>query len=427
MSEVAAESNVETTRKSQHIETSLYPAIFFLKLLGIWHFEGKIGVLYRMYGHIMLFLVGSLYAASMLMYVIEVWGNLHEMTDAIYLLVTIISLTLKCTLLDYKQMIAMISLLSSEHFNRHVPEQDVFINTAMYICKRNSIVYLLMCTTVCWSWLVIPVITGAYQVKKLPFKGWYPFKTDSSPVYEMTCMYQFLGVWFGALINASMDTLASGLMVQACGQLEVLKHSLAHIRQQALRALNRHDETCSCGDKVWQCLRPVHLTQNSANFEQEVYKQVVQCILHHQAIVEFVNKLESTFTASIFAQVCAGAIAICITGVELSILDPYSFEFVTVSLYCMAITVEIFFYCWYGNELFLTSTTVGDAVYMSDWHRFGPRVNKLLFIIMERSKRPLRLTAGKLFQLSLDTFTSILRSAYSLCAVIRQMDMEYEA
>lgn len=114
-------------------------------------------------------------------------------------------------------------------------------------------------------------------------------------IYQLECD-SISGVWFGALLNGSIDTLTSGLMIHACSQLEVLKHSLTHIRQRAMRALHQHDELCSCGDDIWRCLRPVHLTQNTADLEQEVYKQLTQCILHHQAIFELVLKRNNCLT-----------------------------------------------------------------------------------------------------------------------------------
>ncbi|KAF2885570.1 hypothetical protein ILUMI_20603 [Ignelater luminosus] len=53
------------------------------------------------------------------------------------------------------------------------------------------------------------------------------------------------------------------------------------------------------------------------------------------------------------------------------------------------------------------SAKIGDACYMSEWINCGPSVRKSLFIIMERAKRPLELTAGGFVSLSLDTLVSV--------------------
>ncbi|KAJ8943459.1 hypothetical protein NQ314_009741 [Rhamnusium bicolor] len=51
------------------------------------------------------------------------------------------------------------------------------------------------------------------------------------------------------------------------------------------------------------------------------------------------------------------------------------------------------------------SNTVTTAIYMSEWYNFDQKSKKALIILMERAKRPMMVTAGKLLDLSLATFT----------------------
>lgn len=44
---------------------------------------------------------------------------------------------------------------------------------------------------------------------------------------------------------------------------------------------------------------------------------------------------------------------------------------------------------------------------MSDWHKLSPRSRKLLLILMERAKRPIMLSVGKVINLNLATFMSV--------------------
>lgn len=57
--------------------------------------------------------------------------------------------------------------------------------------------------------------------------------------------------------------------------------------------------------------------------------------------------------------------------------------------------------------MYLQSENVKDACYQSDWVDFNLKVRKSLFIIMERSKRPVYLTAGGFANLSLDSYKSV--------------------
>lgn len=57
--------------------------------------------------------------------------------------------------------------------------------------------------------------------------------------------------------------------------------------------------------------------------------------------------------------------------------------------------------------VFSQSFEVGNACFMSEWYKFGPRRNKMLFLIMERSKRPLTISAYKFSVLSLSAYIKV--------------------
>lgn len=64
----------------------------------------------------------------------------------------------------------------------------------------------------------------------------------------------------------------------------------------------------------------------------------------------------------------------------------------------------------YVLNALLQSEKLRDACYMSDWINCGMSVRKTLFIIMERTKRPLQLSAANFIVLSLDTLVSVSQS-----------------
>ncbi|KAF2897567.1 hypothetical protein ILUMI_08608, partial [Ignelater luminosus] len=76
------------------------------------------------------------------------------------------------------------------------------------------------------------------------------------------------------------------------------------------------------------------------------------------------------------------------------------------TLFLMAVATEVVLLCVAGNEVTLQSEKIRDACYMSRWFECGSTVRKTLFIIMERTKRPFRLSAANFVFLSLDTLVS---------------------
>lgn len=53
------------------------------------------------------------------------------------------------------------------------------------------------------------------------------------------------------------------------------------------------------------------------------------------------------------------------------------------------------------------STDLGEACYMTQWYEFDLQSQKTILTIMERSKRPVVLTAGKFFSLTLGTLARV--------------------
>jgi hypothetical protein len=53
------------------------------------------------------------------------------------------------------------------------------------------------------------------------------------------------------------------------------------------------------------------------------------------------------------------------------------------------------------------SNGLTTAVYMSRWYEYDIKSRKALIILMERSKKPIVITVGKVVELSLATFTLV--------------------
>ncbi|XP_026481450.1 odorant receptor 49a-like [Ctenocephalides felis] len=69
----------------------------------------------------------------------------------------------------------------------------------------------------------------------------------------------------------------------------------------------------------------------------------------------------------------------------------------------------------------LQSGLLPQAAFSSSWMNAEMPVKKNIIIFMERSKRPLKIYAGKMLELSLQTFSTIINSSYRYYAVLQHM------
>ncbi|KAG5343219.1 OR94B protein, partial [Acromyrmex heyeri] len=100
-----------------------------------------------------------------------------------------------------------------------------------------------------------------------------------------------------------------------------------------------------------------------------------------------------------------------------------SVGFLSLTLYLGCMLFQVFFYCWYGNELQLKSKGIGDAIYSSNWTIATTRDRRSLLFVMATSQKGLKLSYYGIFNLALDTFTWILKTSYSTFNVLQQTSM----
>ncbi|XP_049790222.1 uncharacterized protein LOC126195640 [Schistocerca nitens] len=79
------------------------------------------------------------------------------------------------------------------------------------------------------------------------------------------------------------------------------------------------------------------------------------------------------------------------------------------SCYLTVVLVELFMYCWFGDDLITESENVTMAAYtaVTSLQGFPADVRKSLLIVMTRAQRPLRITAGGLFPFCRESFVSV--------------------
>ncbi|KAJ3656608.1 hypothetical protein Zmor_015673 [Zophobas morio] len=269
-------------------------------------------------------------------------------------------------------------------------EQEIIIEDCRTTCRRTSLLFLVFCMLGFVTWGITPFFEGDY---KLPIDVWLPYDvTQNSVVYFMTFFYVLAGAGNGAISNGALDPLVAGMTYFATCQIKILKNNLQHLGEQ-----------------------PEAKTSN----KKSIYEQIMHCVSHHNIIIEFVEKVEKVYSCVAFTQFSASVLVICICCFKLSRISPFSMSFVWMVTFLCTMLSEIFLYSFFGTTLYEENQTLIQAVYMGKWYEYDLKSRRALIILMERSRRPMNVTAGKILDLSLETFTTILRRAYSLLAVLK--------
>ncbi|XP_032669824.1 uncharacterized protein LOC116843478 [Odontomachus brunneus] len=98
------------------------------------------------------------------------------------------------------------------------------------------------------------------------------------------------------------------------------------------------------------------------------------------------------------------------SGILIQFIIPY-----------FAVTIEAFVFCFAGEYLSTKSRSIGDAAYEAVWYDLSPSECRILLFMILRSQKRLTISAGKVMDLSLEGFTSVMKASASYISVLHAM------
>ncbi|XP_025265465.1 putative odorant receptor 85d [Camponotus floridanus] len=196
---------------------------------------------------------------------------------------------------------------------------------------------------------------------------------------------------------AAFDILYVTLIEYCCGLFESLRYRLE----------NAFDYKNNNGDII--------LTQNTS------YSNIVYCIRRHTETMQFIAIMESMYNIPFFVHVGFLLICLSIVGFQMITNTENINNFIKHYSYMNALLINIFFENLQGQKVIDSSEKVFESVYNTKWYNMPIATQKLLIMIMLTSKKPLKLTIGKLFALSYITFNAVIRASSSYFMLLRSL------
>ncbi|XP_067206888.1 odorant receptor 4-like isoform X2 [Linepithema humile] len=222
-----------------------------------------------------------------------------------------------------------------------------------------------------------------------------PLDIKTLRVYRLLLITQFFHLLLCAWMAGITNALLLSLTLHAGGQFEILCYWLTQLVPYENE--NKHKSIVPTTDKIIQ---------------------------KHQKIIHFAEKIESLYTYIALLQFTSNTIMICTLGflIVTAIGSPNAIEVIIRSILFYVITsLEAFIFCYAGEYLKNKSNAVSLAVYDTPWYNLKPKDSRVLLFIMKRSQKQLMLTAGKMMDLSLESFTSIINASGSYLSMLLAM------
>ncbi|XP_011702833.1 PREDICTED: odorant receptor 22c-like [Wasmannia auropunctata] len=213
----------------------------------------------------------------------------------------------------------------------------------------------------------------------------------SLPTITYTCvlLLQVVQIFVNATSHCGNDGFFFGIAMHLCGQFEVLQMDFAGIEAE--------ERTCK--------------------------KKIRMLIGRHCHLIRLADSFEYAFNMAIFAQVSMSVLLLCVEGMQLIISLKLNDNIAAIKhiVLIMTMLVQLYLYCYAGDQLEYITGRIGYSAYDSPWYNFDVKVMKNLPMVMLRGKLPHQTTAGKFLPMNLFSYKEILKATGSYLSVLRVM------
>ncbi|XP_049873096.1 odorant receptor Or1-like [Pectinophora gossypiella] len=386
----------------RNVNTSISMSLTVLKLVGFWAPEGmaeRKKIMYYCYSCFsFMFLLGT-YLIIQIVDLFMIWGNLPLMTGTAFVLFTNLAQTVKIVnILAKREKIQKIIYDADDVLRKEDTEEGIKI---VKRCNRETMILqvlylsLTLITTTGWA-------TSA-EKGQLPLRAWYPYNTSKSPAFELTYLHQVGAINIAACLNVGKDTLVSALIAQCRCRLQLLGLSLKTL----------------CKDMKMS--KKLVYTQDQ---EAVAAERLRKCVAQHQAALQTAVDLQACFSIPTFLQFFISLIIICVTAFQLVSQTGNLVRLMSMGTYLLNMMFQVFIYCYQGHHLSEESADVAVSAYECPWYACSVRLRRDILVIMTRTRRLARITAGGFTTLSLASFMSIIKASYSLFTLLQQVNEE---
>ncbi|KAK2584511.1 hypothetical protein KPH14_006882 [Odynerus spinipes] len=149
------------------------------------------------------------------------------------------------------------------------------------------------------------------------------------------------------------------------------------------------------------------------------YWTALECLRRHIQAIEFSEFVEGTFSTCLLCTMGVHVIGLAVAGFQILLHTDDFNELVRYICLCTSVVIQLFWECWQAQLLLDYSNVPYECAIESEWYNTSTRCKKILVLIMVRSLRPCKITAGKMITLSIETFSSVLRTSMSYFTVLQ--------
>ncbi|XP_029662639.1 odorant receptor 13a-like [Formica exsecta] len=235
------------------------------------------------------------------------------------------------------------------------------------------------------------------QTIEVPFvnKLKLPFTIKTQGMYRFILIAEFVHMIFSNVLNGIVNNMLLTLVLHVGGQVEILHSWLSQL-----------------------------IPKEIGNKEESLVIARNKIIQKHNKIIQFSENIDSLYAYIALFLFASNMILICLIAflIVTAIGTPDAVkQIMKCILFFSDTNLEAFIFCYAGEYLSNKGETIGFATYNCPWYNLRPKDIRILLFIIIRSQKQLILTAGKMMDLSLKSFSSLMNASGSFLSVLLAM------
>ncbi|KAJ8735437.1 hypothetical protein PYW07_007057 [Mythimna separata] len=306
-----------------------------------------------------------------------------------------------CTILFmHDKLIVAIKLIDCDEFVGDYENKDGILYKTNVGYRLGWKMYTILSNVVYVFDVIVPIFFNLVRGTrpKFPVSNYY-FLSDeqreSGVLFWFIYSYQGIGIYGHMMYNVSVDSLIAGLVVIAIAQLRLLNKNLRNLK------LSEEDRKFS-----YEIQDKIQMTR--------LYKS----LRHYEVILKFCGTVQAMLSVTLFFQFGVSTLIICV--VMCGLVLPSSIEFrAFLAMFLFTMTLRIFVPALLGTQLSYESEELMTAIYNCEWIPRSESFKRSLKLFRERAAIPIVISGLKMYPLTLLTFVSIMKTAYSFYTLIK--------
>nr|AOG12929.1 odorant receptor [Eogystia hippophaecolus] len=354
-----------------------------------------------------------LFVSSELWYLVSETSSMDKIIDNINVtLIHFIAIYRYKKLMDHKDKYKELAKsMESPHFDISTPKRKKLVQ--FWVIRNERYLKLLLGLGTCTlaAWYVYPLVDDLEYNLSVAVRLPIEYRTPSRyPLAYIVVLITFHYISYFVIVN---DLVMQAHLMHLLCQFAVLADCFENI-------INDCD------------VETQGISQNKL-FLSEKFKDKYLCRLNdlvdqHKFILHHATTLKKILSTPMLGQLAASSMLICFAGYQVATTVTINLtKFVMSLLYLGYSMFELFIFCRWCDEIKIQSENIRLAVYCSGWERgiaAVPGIKTRLMLIVARANKPMILTAGGLYDLSLNSYTTVVKTSYSALTVLLRLRQE---